>query len=357
MPLHQRLEELRRSFSAARIDALLVTHLSHVRYLTGFSGSSAVCVVTKDRCYFLSDGRYRQQAQEQVHYANVIIAKGALFPEISNRKLLNGSGRVGVESHYLSVSSLETLKKFFPRTKFVPTQSLVEKITATKDELEIGFIQKAVAITDKVFIKILGVLKQGISEQDIAAEISYLHKNFGAEADAFEPIVASGARGALPHARASAKKIQNGELVTLDFGCRYNGYHSDLTRTVAVGKPSSKAKKIYQVVLDAQQRALDAVTSAMKARALDTVARSYIRKKGFGKYFMHSLGHGLGLEVHEAPRISAVSKDILCDGNVITIEPGIYIPNFGGVRIEDDVHVRNGGCEVLNKSPKELIVV
>lgn len=353
----QRLEELRRSFSAVRIDALLVTHLSHVRYLTGFSGSSGVCVVTKDRCYFLSDGRYRQQAREEVHHAHVIIAKSALFPEISNRKLLNGSGRVGVESHYLSVSSLETLKKFFPRTKFVPTQSLVEKIAAVKDKSEIESIKKAVSITDRVFARILEILKPGVSEQDVAAEINYYHKKFGAEADAFEPIVASGARGALPHARASAKKIRNGELVTLDFGCRYNGYHSDLTRTVAVGKPSSKARKIYQVVWDAQQRALDAVTSAMKARALDAVARSYIKKKGFGKYFMHSLGHGLGLEVHEAPRISALSKDILCDGNVITIEPGIYIPDFGGVRIEDDVLVRNGSSEVLNKSPKELIVV
>lgn len=357
MPLALRLEELRRSFSAARIDALLATHLSHVRYLTGFSGSSGVCIVTKNRCYFLTDGRYTEQAHQEVQHATIIIAKGPLFPELSNRKLLSSSGKVGVESHYLSVSSLETLKKFFPRTKFVSTQSLVEKIASVKDESEIESIKKAISITDRVFARILEILKPGVSEQDVAAEISYLHKKLGAEADAFEPIVASGMRGALPHARASAKNIRNGELVTLDFGCRYNGYHSDLTRTIAVGKPSSKAKKIYQVVLDAQQRALDAAASAMKARALDAVARSYIKKKGFGKYFMHSLGHGLGLEVHEAPRISALSKDVLCDGNVITIEPGIYVPNFGGVRIEDDALICNGGCEVLNKSPKELIVV
>lgn len=353
----QRLEELRQSFSAVRIHALLVTHLPHVRYLTGFSGSSGICLVTKNKCYFLSDGRYREQARKEVNRASVIIAKGTLFSEISNRKLLNGVGRVGVESHYLSVSSLETLKNLFSRTKFVSTQSLMEKITAVKDASEIEFIKKAVAITDRVFKKILNILKAGVSEQDIAAEISYLHKKFGAEADAFEPIVASGTRGALPHARPSAKKIRNGELVTLDFGCRYHGYHSDLTRTVAVGKPSSKARKIYQVVLDAQQHALDAVASNMKAQALDAVARSYIKKKGFGKYFIHSLGHGLGLEIHEIPRISALSKDILCEGNVITIEPGIYIPRFGGVRIEDDVVIRKSSCEVLNKSTKELIVV
>lgn len=357
MPVEQRLEELRQSFSGARIHALLVTRLPHVRYLTGFSGSNGICLVTNNKCYFLSDGRYREQAHKEVEHARVIIAKGSLFSEISTRKLLNGAGRVGVESHHLSVSSLETLKKLFPSTKFVSTQSLVENIAAVKDASEIHSIKKAVAITDRVFTKILTILKAGVSELDVAAEISYLHKKFGAEADAFEPIVASGTRGALPHARPSAKKIRNGELVTLDFGCRYNGYHSDLTRTVAVGKPSSKARKVYQVVLDAQQRALDAVASNMKATALDHVARSYIKKKGFGKYFIHSLGHGLGLEIHEAPRISALSKDILLEGNVITIEPGIYIPNVGGVRIEDDVLIHNGGCDVLNKSPKELIVV
>ncbi|MBI3587226.1 MAG: aminopeptidase P family protein [Ignavibacteriales bacterium] len=353
----QRLEKLRQSFSGAHIHALLVTHLPHVRYLTGFSGSNGVCLVTNRTCYFLSDGRYREQVRQEVERARVVIAKGTLFSEISSRKLLKGIERVGVESHYLSVASLETLKKLFPRVKFVSTRSLIENIASVKDELEIGYIKKAVAITDRVFSKILNILKAGVSEQDIAAEISYLHKKFGAEADAFEPIVASGTRGALPHARPSAKKIRNGELVTLDFGCRYNGYHSDLTRTIAVGKPSAKARTMYQVVLDAQQRALDAVASSMKAQALDTVARSFIRKKGFGKYFTHSLGHGLGLEIHEVPRISALSKDILCEGNVITIEPGIYIPHFGGVRIEDDVVIRYSSCEILNKSPKELIVV
>jgi Xaa-Pro aminopeptidase len=194
-------------------------------------------------------------------------------------------------------------------------------------------------------------------ELEVAAEITYWHKRFGAESEAFDAIVASGIRGAFPHARASARKIKKGDMVTIDMGCRVDGYHSDLTRTVSVGKPLSEMKKIYAVVLEAEQRSLNEAQAGVQVSSLDAIARKSIGAKGYGKYFCHSLGHGLGLEVHEMPHVSSKSKDILKNGSVITLEPGIYIPQLGGVRIEDDVVVREECNEVLNKAPKELVIV
>jgi Xaa-Pro aminopeptidase len=352
-----RLRALRAELIRSRLDALIVTHLPHVRYLSGFSGSNALCVITKTDQSFLSDGRYRVQAKDEVRGFRIVIAQGRLFDVAAERALLPKKGRVGFASQHLTVAELRHLKKLFRHARFVPADGIVDRLAAVKRQDEIGLITQAVKITDEVFGKILKILKPGVTELDVAAEIGYLHRTLGAEADAFEPIVASGKRGALPHARASQKKIKNGELVTIDMGCRFRGYHSDLTRTVAVGKPSSRARKIYQIVLDAQRLALDAAGSGMSGRALDAVARTYIKKKGFGKYFSHSLGHGLGLRVHELPRLSKLSVDRLVAGNVVTIEPGIYIPGFGGVRIEDDVVIREGYAVVLNKAPKELIIL
>jgi len=210
---------------------------------------------------------------------------------------------------------------------------------------------------DTVFKKILDSIRPGVRECDIAAEISYWHRKLGAECDAFDPIVASGKRGALPHARASEKIIRTGDMVVLDFGCQYRGYHSDLTRTIAVGKISAQMKKVYSIVLEAQRKAIDSVRSGVKARSVDAVARRHIRTCGFGRNFIHSLGHGLGIRIHESLRLSIVSKDVLQKGNVVTVEPGIYLPAYGGIRIEDDIVVRDNGCDILTTSPKELIIV
>ena len=353
----QRIATVRKHLNALRLDALLVTALPQIRYLTGFSGSHACCILTAQKQFLFTDGRYKVQVKEEVRGFRTFITPKSLFEEMKTRNVLPKKGRIGYNPSVLHVTEFENLKSFFPHLRFVKTRNVVQSLSAVKDDQEIELIRKAVAISDEVFKALLPVLKDGVSELDIAAEIVYQHRRRGAEADAFEPIVASGVRGALPHARATAKKIQRGDLVTLDFGCRVAGYHSDLTRTVAVGTPSERCRSIYEAVRKSQQLALDAARNGMKAKDLDAVARRSIKASGYAKYFPHSLGHGLGLEVHELPRVSALSTDILQTGNVVTIEPGIYVPGVGGVRIEDDVVIRDHHAEVLSTSPKELMIL
>jgi Xaa-Pro aminopeptidase len=212
-------------------------------------------------------------------------------------------------------------------------------------------------ITDEVFAELLGILKAGMREKDVAAEITYRHRMHGADGDAFDPIVAGDERGSQPHARAGDRTLRRGELVTLDFGCTVKGYHSDLTRTVAIGRPTQRAKEIYRVVHEAQSAALHAARGGMPASALDGVARKVITDAGYGAAFSHSLGHGLGLHIHERPRVSALSKETLTPGSVVTIEPGVYIPGWGGVRIEDDILLTATGCSVLTTAPRDLLVL
>ena len=340
------------------LDGLIVSSLHNVRYLSSFSGSNALCVVKQNDANFLTDGRYAEQSVDEVSrsFKRTITALG-LYEGLAKQKLLHGCKRIGFESHYVSYAQYRTIKKLCPSVSFVPTTDIVERLAVLKDAGEIAAIQKAVNISDKVFGEVLSMIKPGMEERTVAAEISYLHKRYGAEGDSFETIVASGLRGSLPHARASSKRIRNGEMVTLDFGCVVDGYNSDITRTIAVGRASRRARAIYKVVLDAQSGAIDAARGGMSARELDAVARTQITKAGYGKYFIHSLGHGLGLHVHERPRVSSLSKEHLQAGSVITIEPGVYIPDFGGVRIEDDILLTETGCRVLNSAPKELLIV
>jgi Xaa-Pro aminopeptidase len=355
--VERRLQEVRRQLSASRLDAFLVSHIPHVRYLTGFSGSNGLCVITPRKQHFLTDRRYREQSKNEIDGFEIAVTQVGLIEEVVKLRLLKRTSRIGFEGMHTSVEAHLKMKKAFSGSTLVPMNSVIEAIAAVKDDSEIQSITRAIRITEKVFQKLLHLLKPGLTEQDVAAEIGYWHRRYGAEGDAFEPIVASGPRGALPHGRASAKKIRRGEMVTLDLGCHLEGYHSDLTRTVAIGRPSPRARKIYQVVLDAQCKAIDAARPGIKVSALDRVARSAISRKGFGRYFSHALGHGLGIEIHEQLRLSAQSKETLKVGNVVTIEPGIYIPGFGGVRIEDDIVIRDGGCEVLTAAPKELIIL
>lgn len=339
------------------MDGFLVNHLPNVRYLSGFSGTNGLCLVGRDASYFITDLRYDEQSHQEVKGLRIAIAKDNVFGELGKRKLFHGMRRVGIEGNYLPYAEYQKIKKTFPRLRFVPIADVVEGISAVKDEEEIGLIRKAAQISDRVFNEILKSIKPGVRELEISAEISYLHKTYGAERDAFEIIVASGLRGALPHGIASTKKIRKGEFVTLDFGCVYHGYCCDITRSVSVAEPVRKLREVYRIVSEAQSKAIEAVKSGTAAKDLDAVARQYIARNGFGRFFGHSLGHGIGLQIHEPPRISSQSSYRLRDGNVITIEPGIYLPGIGGVRIEDDVLVANGRSVVLNKAPKELLVL
>jgi len=353
----QRLEDVRRRLSESRLQGFLVTSPPNVYYLTGFSGSSGILFVTRDSQVLITDGRYKNQVRSETSGIRVVVATGSLLSALSLSNTLHKTGRVGFEAATIGYAEQQNLTKLFPRVRWVSTSFVVENNRSRKDGEEVLKIRRAVEITERVFNKILAIIKAGIREIEVAAEISYLHKSFGAESDAFEPIVASGIRGALPHGRASDRKIQRGEMVTIDLGCRYQGYHSDLTRTVAIGKPSSEIRKAYKVVLEAQTMAIEHARSGISARSLDGIARRYIKQKGYAKQFNHSLGHGIGLELHELPRISSRCTERLVENNVITIEPGIYVPGLGGVRIEDDILIRRTDCEVLSTLTRDLIIL
>ena len=352
-----RIAGLRARMGEHALDALIVTSLAAIRYLTGFSGSNALVVLTAEDAFFVSDSRYALQSAREVKKFRRLIGSLGLLEDAAAAKTLRGCRAAGFESDSLTYAQYRSLRRLFPRVRFRPTSGLVEGLALVKDRQEIACIEEAAAISDGVFHDILSSLRPGVKELEIAAEISWLNGRRGAESDAFDVIVASGPRGALPHARPTARKIRKGEFILLDFGSTVRGYSSDLTRTVALGRPPGKLLDAYRAVLEANETATAAARGGMTASALDAVARGCIRRRGFGRYFIHSLGHGLGLRVHERPRVSALSRDVLQAGSVITIEPGVYIPGSGGVRIEDDVLLGDRGCRVLTRSPRELIVL
>ena len=269
--------------------------------------------------------------------------------------ILKEKVRIGFEADHVSVSEMSILKENFPDVEWVETKLIVERIAAVKDEEEIKNISNACNIIDNVFLRMLDVIKPGISEMDISAEISYQVKMRGSEGDPFEPIIASGWRSALPHGISTSKKIEEGDLVVIDFGATTGGYAGDMTRTIVVGKPSEKQRQVYETVLGAQEAAISAAKAGISGLELDRVARDYINKCDYGEYFGHALGHGLGLNVHTWPRVSEANKEQLLSNMVVTIEPGIYIPDFGGIRIEDDIVLKKNGCVNLTKSTKEFI--
>jgi len=367
--MQERMDALRAKFRSLGVANFLLTKFSDIhhegsssiRYLTGFTGSNATLFVTGREAFLLTDGRYTNQAMEEVKGAVVIISGGGksisdgFVRILKENKQVRVRGKVGFEASRMTYEMHRVFSESFPKSELVETFAVVENIAAVKDPSEIAATRRAVDITDKVFLSLLSEIKPGVCEMDIAAEVTYRHMKFGAERDAFEPIVASGIRSALPHGRASMKKIKAGEFVTLDIGCVADGYTSDMTRTVVVGKANAEQKKMYSVVLSTQKNAAAAVAPGARCADLDLLARNEIAAAGYGDYFTHSLGHGIGLEVHGHPRLFKNSKEKLLVGNIVTIEPGIYINDFGGVRIEDDVVVTPNGGEILNKSPKELI--
>ena len=351
-----RIKKLRDILQQENLDALLVTFLPHVRYLCGYSGTNGMILISPEISFFLTDFRYQQQAKEQVKDLKVVIAQRDLFSSLPDIPFLKGKRiKMGFEADHLNCKSYQRLKKLLPDCLLLPTEKVVETLTIKKDKGEIKKIKKAISITDRVFSEILDFIKPGVRELELSAEMEYRMKRYGSSTPYFETIVASGKRAALPHGVASSKKIREKEFVTMDFGAVFDGYTADMTRTVVVGKANRRQKQVYNTVLRAQKRAISKARSKIKACDLDKTAREVIKKAGYGKYFGHGLGHGIGLQIHDNPAVNSTNQQTLEPGMVVTIEPGIYIPNWGGVRIEDDALITQRGCEILTTSERNLI--
>jgi len=353
-----RIKRLQRILVKENLDLLLISFLPHVRYLSGYSGTNGLILISCDDAVFLTDFRYQQQVKKQIKNLRVMIAERDLFSSLSNLPQLKGKRiKMGFEAEHLNCKTYQRLEKLLPNCLLVPTENLIGTLIVKKDRSELEKIKKAIEITDQVFSEILDFIKPGIKELDLSAEMEYRMKRYGSSTPYFETIVASGKRSAQPHGVASSKKIQRNEFVTFDFGAVFDGYTADLTRTVVVGKANRKQKKVYNIVLRAQRRAISRAKPKMKACDLDRTAREVIKTAGYAKYFGHGLGHGIGVLIHDNPAVNPTNQQLLEPGMVITIEPGIYIPNWGGVRIEDDVLITQKGCEVLTTAERELIEV
>jgi Xaa-Pro aminopeptidase len=348
-----RVRRLRRLLERSGVDSLLVTDLSNVRYLCGYSGSNGAVLVTPNTSWFYTDFRYQEQVKTEVKGCRVrTISRGLFtdFPVEHTRSIR----RLGVESANLTLAVHRLLKRRLKGVRLVPLKTdLVLELRRCKDAAEVKAIEAAQRVTDRVFNDILGIIRPGISERELAAEITYRFSLRGE--NAFRPIVASGPNGAKPHAGSSDRKLRNGDAVTFDIGCQRNGYCSDMTRTVFVGRIDPDLRQVYDIVLEAQLRGLAAVRHGVACRDADEAARGFIRDAGYGPYFGHGLGHGVGIDVHEVPAVAHTSKQTLTAGDVVTVEPGIYLPGFGGVRIEDMVLVTRDGYRNFTRSPKKLI--
>ena len=309
-------------------------------------------MILGEQTVLFTDSRYLEQAKQECPGRRLVEMRDS-YPDavaafLGDKKVAG----LGLDGEHLSFNEYCSFKEKLSGINIIQSGGLVEKLRQIKDDEELGKIKKAAAIADQAFAEALPMLKPGITERAVALKLETIMKDLGAEDLAFKTIVASGARSALPHGIASEKRLEKGDLVTMDFGAVYQGYCSDITRTVVLGQPTPKQLEIYRIVLAAQLEAIKTVGSGTPAREVDRAAREVIRTAGYGDYFGHGAGHGLGLYIHEDPRISHKDATILQKGMTVTIEPGIYLPDWGGVRIEDTVAVEDGGCELLTKSPK-----
>lgn len=354
-----RIAALRDALTAAHIDALVLTSLPNVRYLTGFSGTSALVLVTQRDVHFFTDFRYDQQLKQEV--GDIVVPRieaQSLWTGLWNlATTLGGIDMVGFESAHLLHRDFQRLLTEGTRWQWRPQLNLVEALRESKDADEVELIRQAGRMATNALEKTLREVRPGMTELNVAGMLEHALRDEGSEDFPFATIVASGPRAALPHARASSRAIERGDLLLLDFGAQYKGYCSDVTRTVVVGRASPEQKEIYEIVRHANAVAASSVRPGMKGQEADGLARRYIEDRGYGDAFGHSLGHGLGLEVHEAPRLAKTVEAPLGAGAVVTIEPGIYKPGWGGVRIEDDVHLASSGPEILTDFPRELLEV
>jgi Xaa-Pro aminopeptidase len=368
-----RQKKLREQLASAGLDALLVSHLPNIRYLCGFTGSAGFLLVTDTGSFFFTDVRYDTQARDEVKGAKVVIARSAVMKalgewiEARRRRSRAKAWTIGIDAEHLTVGERKRLADLLPsdvRLKNAPP--MVERARMVKEDAELALIRAAVRLGATLFDRALEVLLPGAREAEVAAEMEYAARRAGAEEMSFPTIIASGVRSALPHGRATQQAIAPGGFVVCDFGVILAGYCSDQTRTVWVGATSGakasgaaekEARGAYEAVREAQEAAIAAIRPGVSVGEVDAAARKALQKAGLGRYFTHSTGHGVGLEIHEAPKVAAGQKEVLQPGMVITIEPGVYFPGKWGVRIEDMVAVTEGGCEVLTPTSKDFLAV
>ena len=352
-----RVENLRKAMKKEQVDGFLVTSPYNLRYLTNFTGTTGLAVITLDKAFFVTDFRYTEQAAAQAQGFEIIKNVGPIFDEVAKlcaQEELNG---LAFEENHVSFAEYSVLEEIIEETPLIPISGMIENLREVKDEEEIAITQKACAIADQGFDYVLKTIKPGMTEIEVANQLDFYMRSLGASGVSFDTIVASGLRSAMPHGVASEKVIEQGDLITLDFGCYYQGYVSDMTRTFAIGDPGEKLREIYQVVLEAQLKVLEAAKPGLTGIQLDAVARDHITAAGYGEAFGHSTGHGIGLEIHEGPNVSFSADKQFVPVNIITYDPGIYLPGIGGVRIEDDLLITPDGNQVLTHAPKELIIL
>jgi Xaa-Pro aminopeptidase len=361
MDVAGRIPRVRERFDDAGITALLITRLPNVRYLTGFTGSAGMVLITPAGTVLVTDGRYKDQAGEQVAAAGADVGVDVGTTQARQREILQalaaGIGHLGLEAHAVSWAQQRAFAtEWFPDAELIATEHLVEDFRMVKDPGEVARVRAACAIADDALAEVLPSLRAAPTEREFALRLEFAMRERGASGVSFDPIVASGPNGAKPHARPSDREIAPNELVVIDFGCIVDGYCSDMTRTVSVGDPGADARRLWDTVLLSQRAGRDAVAVGVECAAVDRACRDVIDDAGWGDAFVHGTGHGVGLEIHEDPRVAATSGGTLAPGHVVTVEPGVYLPGVGGVRIEDTLVVTPDGPVALTEFPKDLVL-
>ena len=351
-----KLERLQKSMEKVNIDGFLITSTYNRRYMTNFTGSAGVVLISQHEAKFITDFRYVEQAGKQAEGFEIVQHAGTIIEEVSKQAKAMNITKLGFEQDHMSFATFKAYEQAV-EAELLPVSGVIENLRLIKTPSEIKILKEAAAIADAAFTHILDFIRPGLTELEVSNELEFFMRKQGATSSSFDTIVASGVRSALPHGVASDKIIEKGDLVTLDYGAYFNGYVSDITRTLAVGKPSDELIHIYDIVLEAQLRGMAGIKPGMTGKEADALTRNLIDEKGYGQYFGHSTGHGIGLEVHEGPALSLRSDIILEPGMAVTVEPGIYLPGVGGVRIEDDTIVTANGNEALTHSTKELIIL
>ncbi|MBZ0255829.1 Xaa-Pro peptidase family protein [bacterium] len=358
MDYASRKAAIRRKVEEAGADWFFVTNLFNIRYLCGFTGSHAYLFVNRDRLVFITDGRYDQQVREEVKGCEIVIQGTRKDHEAAADALGDlSNARVLFESGHCTFAKFQQWQDKLPAKEYIGQDGMVESLRVVKDEDEIAALRRALEVAEQAHLKSLDFLKEGITERELAHFLEDEMWKGGAQKESFDSLILFGERSSLPHGKPSDRKLKKGDIVLTDFGCLLDGYCSDITRTVCFGEPSDEVRSMYQAVLDSHLAAADAIQAGMTGKEADLSSRRVIEEAGRKDQFIHGLGHGVGLEIHESPRLSYIAEGVLQAGHVVTIEPGVYVPEIGGIRLENMAVVREGGCEVLNQTPIDLRVI